>query len=289
MAAMPPVVAERTDDRIDRVLRWGLFATVLIAMAVLAAGTLAVYQGAPPIPDRVVSATGATLYTRADIVAGKAVFHRTDLMDFGSLYGNGAYFGPDWTADYLHREATKMSDIFARMGGPYAFLPVAEQQQVTAQVTAELKANTLAAGVVTYSGIRAGVFAVIRDEYRNLFLNGDRALGLQPNTVRTATEADQLTAFLSWAAWTTVTNRPGETASYTNNWPYEPLVGNTATGAMWTWTWISLAALAIGAVVLVLFYRRFFAGAHLRVPATEPAAAEAATAAPDPAAEATPS
>lgn len=35
-------------------------------------------------------------------------------MDFGSLYGNGAYFGPDWGADYLYRQGQLMRDDLAR-------------------------------------------------------------------------------------------------------------------------------------------------------------------------------
>ena len=41
--------------------------------------------------------------------------------------------------------------------------------------------------------------------------------------------AAKLTAFFFWTAWAAVTDRPGETMTYTNNWPYEPLVGNTPT------------------------------------------------------------
>jgi len=29
-------------------------------------------------------------------------------MDFGSLYGNESYFGPDWGTDYLHRQRGAM-------------------------------------------------------------------------------------------------------------------------------------------------------------------------------------
>ena len=41
-----------------------------------------------------------------DIVAGKAGFQNADLMDYGSLYGMGSYFGEDYTADNLVRLAT---------------------------------------------------------------------------------------------------------------------------------------------------------------------------------------
>lgn len=33
------------------------------------------------------------------------VFFKYALMEHGSLWGHGVYLGPDYTADYLHKEA----------------------------------------------------------------------------------------------------------------------------------------------------------------------------------------
>jgi nitric oxide reductase subunit B len=99
---------------IDRFLRWGLVVTLVVVIAVLIYGTVMVHRERPPIPDRVVTPAGDTLYTKDTIIDGKGVFQRTDLMDFGSLYGNGAYFGPDWGTDYLHREGQLMRDYYAQ-------------------------------------------------------------------------------------------------------------------------------------------------------------------------------
>ena len=41
--------------------------------------------------------------TRANLLAGKAGFQKADLMDYGSLYGMGSYFGEDYTAENLVR------------------------------------------------------------------------------------------------------------------------------------------------------------------------------------------
>src|SRR5512141_1676490 len=173
-AATPEQLVNGPVSRVDRGLRWGLFATVLVAVAVLAAGTLAVYQGAPPIPDRVLAADGSLLYTRDDIVAGKAIFQRTDLMDFGSLYGNGAYFGPDWTADYLHREALIVADGVAnsRFGMSYAALTGTSAVQVETDVAAILKGNHYADGTLAFTTGQTAAFGQIRSAYRDLFLAG---------------------------------------------------------------------------------------------------------------------
>jgi nitric oxide reductase subunit B len=50
----------------------------------------------------------------ADIVGGKAGFQKADLMDYGSLYGMGSYFGEDYTAAYLVRLATLTEDSIAK-------------------------------------------------------------------------------------------------------------------------------------------------------------------------------
>jgi len=259
---------------LDRLLRWALFAALAVGVVVLIYGTVAAYQGAPPIPDRVIDPNGATVYTRDDIVAGKAVFQRTDLMDFGSLYGNGAYFGPDWTTDYLDRTSSSLheSKAQARFGATYGSLNPAQRADVDTITVGELKTNRYANGVLILTVDQAAAHQAALAAYRQLFVTGDRALGLPSDTVRNASEADQLTAFLGWTAWTTVANRPGDTASYTNNWPYEPAVGNEPTPEMWTWTWASLVALLVIGAATYFLYRRFFPGreAALETPTVQP-------------------
>ena len=243
-------------DRVDRSLRWGLIVTLIAVIAVLGFGTAVTYRGAPPVPQRVVTPDGAVLYTEADILHGKTVFQRADLMDFGSLYGNGAYFGPDWGADYLHREVTVLRELAAldRYGVAYGELPAGALGVVDEAVAAQLKDNGYAEGTLVLSSARAEAFARIRGEYRRLFVRGDRDLGLPPRTVEGAGEADDLTAFFGWVAWTSAAERPGETYSYTNNWPYEPGAGNEPTGQMYLWTWASLAAMVLlGAGVYVVY------------------------------------
>jgi nitric oxide reductase subunit B len=66
------------------------------------------YTGEPPIPGKVVDADGRLLFTRANIMAVQEAFLRNGLMEYGSIFGHGAYLGPEFTADYLHR-ATVLS------------------------------------------------------------------------------------------------------------------------------------------------------------------------------------
>ncbi len=94
------------EDPVSNVLKWILLAVAVVTYAILGWTTFATYQQAPPQPERFVAAGNTVLMTSTDIVAGKAGFQKADLMDYGSLYGMGSYFGPDYTAQNLVRLAT---------------------------------------------------------------------------------------------------------------------------------------------------------------------------------------
>ena len=96
---LPPETRElMNEDPVTRILKWLLLATAVACFAAIAWATGRTYQGAPPVPDRIVAQDGTTLIAGADIIAGKGGFQKADLMDYGSLYGMGSYFGPDYTA-----------------------------------------------------------------------------------------------------------------------------------------------------------------------------------------------
>ena len=58
-----------------------------------------------PMPQRRRHRSGQTLYTRADIERGRQVWQSIGGQQLGSIWGHGSYVAPDWTADWLHREA----------------------------------------------------------------------------------------------------------------------------------------------------------------------------------------
>src|SRR5215471_21089525 len=70
------------------------------------------YTDEPPIPARVVDVSGTTLFTGKDITAGQEVFLKNGLMEYGSIFGHGAWLGPDFTTDYLHRAAEISIDYY---------------------------------------------------------------------------------------------------------------------------------------------------------------------------------
>ena len=78
-----------------------------------------------------------------------------------------------------------------------------------------------------------------------------RLNGSNPDDIR------KLTAFFAWTAWTAAANRPGNTYSYTNNWPPEPLAGNFITANAITWSVISIVGLLGGTGLILYFFGRY--------------------------------
>jgi len=104
----------------------GMLLTFVVGFAILGYLALRVYQDHAPVPGRVVSEQGQVLFTREDVLSGQEAFLTYGLMQYGSVYGHGAYLGPDFTADYLHRQALKMQELD---GGPAAAERVRQELQ----------------------------------------------------------------------------------------------------------------------------------------------------------------
>ena len=61
--------------------------------------------------------TGRYCSPTADITAGQQVFLRYGLMENGTIWGHGAYIGPDFSADYLHTLAHDAEETVAERHG----------------------------------------------------------------------------------------------------------------------------------------------------------------------------
>ena len=123
-------------------LLWTILAGVLIgSFAALLYYGHEVYQMAPPVPERVVIAGSdqSMLFTGDDIRAGQDVWRSIGGHDLGSIWGHGAYTAPDWTADWLHREAVWLLDHWADQegGGRYEALGPERQAALRARLQAE--------------------------------------------------------------------------------------------------------------------------------------------------------
>ncbi len=235
---------------------WAMFGILMTVMfaALLAVGGR-VYQQAPPIPEEV-RAGGDVVFSAKGIHRGRDVWRQLGGMQLGSVWGHGAYLAPDWTADFLHREA--LAILSARAGGDFESLDEIAQAPLVAVLAREIRRNGYDAktGVLTISEERARAIQTVTRHYINLFAGEsekDEALRKQyaipnaPGGGMSAEDIRAMSAFFWWTAWAAATNRPGDDVTYTNNWPHEPLVGNRPTASTFLWSIISVVLL-IGAV-----------------------------------------
>jgi len=215
------------------------------------------YTGEPPIPGRIVGPDGTLLFTRQDILGGQQIFLRNGLMEFGSIFGHGAYLGPDFTADYLHRAALLVREAY---GG-------ANSDRARAETIADFKANRYdaATDTLTFSAAQASAFQTLNGYYRDFFGEPTTKYGLRPKAITDPEQITRLTAFYGWSAWAAAAFRPGYAYSYTNNWPPEPLVDNHPTADTVVWSVLSLIALLGGVGLLLAAFGRWnFLGWHGR-------------------------
>ncbi len=242
--------------------RWALLGgTLLFTFLVLGFFGREVYRQAPPIPESVVTTEGVTLMTKDDILTGQQVWQSAGGQQLGSIWGHGAYQAPDWTADQLHREATTLLDVRAEKEGAKDFASLSPDRQAAlrAALVREMRANTFdaATGTVTITAERAEAMKRVAAHYDALYggapglktLRQDYAMS--ESTVPDASRRKALTAFFFWTSWAATTERPGQSITYTNNWPHEPLVENVPSGANVVWSLVSIALLlaGVGAVV----------------------------------------
>ncbi len=240
----------------------GLIITLLLGFSGLLLGGFWIYRSAAPVPAGIVDPQGRVLATAASVKGGQAVYQKYGLMDYGSVLGHGAYLGPDFTADSVHIVTLAAQDWQARRdyGKPFAELAPAQQAAVAEAVRQELRANRYDAttGTLPLTDAQVAGLEAVRAHYRELFTQGDPARALPPGLVSEAhmpaegrawvAPGDQLTQmsdFFFWTAWLASTNRPGLSYSYTNNWPYDPAIGNTATFSAVSWSAVSVALLVL--------------------------------------------
>ncbi len=239
--------------------RWGQAVVIVLLFGFFVMGLLAyrTYTSEPPIPARVVDASGQVLFTGADITRGQETFLRNGLMEYGSIFGHGAYLGPDFTADYLHRAALIVRQEY---GG-------ASSDRAQAETVQDFKTNRYdpATGTLQYTAAQAAAFKELVAHYQDFFSQPSTKFGLRPRAITDPQQIRDLTAFFSWSAWASAAERPGLDYSYTNNWPPEMLVNNHLTADAIVWSVLSLIALLGGiGLLLAAFGRWNFLGWHGR-------------------------
>src|SRR6185312_13689229 len=246
------------EDPVSNVLKWVLLAVAVLTFALMGWATVDTYRLAPPQPKSFITPSGTVLFTDEDVIAGKGGFQKADLMDYGSLYGMGSYYGEDYTASTLVRLATLTRDRIAhtRFGAGFKDLTPDQQAAVTSAMQGQLQHVDLTENEARIPDELGAAITELQKEIAPSLTTVDRDRGWTPAYSLSVQDAQHTTDFLIYSALTTVARRPGHNWSWTENWPYEPLVGNTPTTNTFRWTWMSFCFtfLMFGAVLFIYEY-----------------------------------
>jgi nitric oxide reductase subunit B len=233
----------------------------ICGMAVLIFMSVQAYRYAPPIPESVVDSAGKVIFNRQDIESGQEVFLKYALMQNGSIWGHGSYLGPDFSATYLHELAVDAGNAIARQefSANLSGLNQDQRSLVDARVARLLKENRYdpASKRLTFVDAEKASFQRQLTVWNDYFLQPTTNAGLPSKYIHDAEDIRQLTAFFAWTAWASVANRPDKSYSYTNNFPYDPMVGNRLTADAVLWSGLSVVMLLAGLALVLFTFGRF--------------------------------
>lgn len=245
-----------------RKLWTAFFLVVGISFAVLLFYGNQIYQKAPPIPEKILDESGNVLFTGNNIREGQNVWQSMGGQEVGTVWGHGAYVAPDWTADYLHREAQYLLNKWS--GGNFESKSSEEKALLEKRLQNFLRRNTYddRSRTLTLSAERIEAFEHNKQHYTSLFMDDPAldalrsAYAIPKNAIRDDKRMERMVQFFFWASWACVTERPGENITYTHNWPNDAQIGNVPTGDLIIWTGFSIIMLLIGIGILVFVQAR---------------------------------
>jgi nitric oxide reductase subunit B len=233
----------------------GIFVLNLVVMG---AGAVYTYQKAPDIPETAVGPDGETIVTAAQVQTGKESLQANGLMDFGSVLGEGSYFGEDYTARALSLKRDAMREYYAmeQYDAEYSALDESQTDAVDATVRNDLdEATTDSSETIQYSAAEAYAHEQVREIFVERYNEGTLEAGIPAGSVESADDARRIADFALWTAWISHTDRPGTDSSFTNEWPPVPGTGNDLSDTAMLWSVVALLFLVLGiGAVVWLFY-----------------------------------
>lgn len=236
---------------------------LLIAVVIFSFGLLGwigseIFRQAPPIPREVVTTDGKIMVSDNQVMDGQNVWQAMGGMQVGSIWGHGSYVAPDWTADYLHREALFILNEWTggQFGVDGSSLQSEQKAALLQRLQDLLRQNTYdeSTGRITVDPIRERAYEDNLKHYSDVFTNGRTEYAIQAGAQADPVKLRQLTSFFFWTAWASTADRPNDTISYTSNFPSEPLVGNYPTSSSVVWTGVSVILLIASIGAMVWFY-----------------------------------
>jgi nitric oxide reductase subunit B len=242
---------------VDQRQHWWKVFVVIFAVSVCVVGYIGykTYEFAPPIAA-FADERGTVVFDRDAVTAGQNVFLLKGLMEYGSFLGDGGMKGPDYTAEALHLTARWMNDYYLQQEKGFDQLDERakrlRERTVQARVQLELKENRYNrdSDTVTMNDAQVYAFNRLKQYYGEVYGEGGELAGVEAfkpaNYITDPKQIKDLAAFCYWGGWLCATERPGTAYSYTHNWPYDPLAGNTPHGGLVLWS-------VIGTLVVILF------------------------------------
>src|SRR5215470_10603221 len=91
----------------------GLALVFVLSFAALGWLGREIYLAAPPIPKEVRLSGGDVIFSGQQIQQGQQAWLKAGGQQLGTVWGHGSYVAPDWSADWLHREASALQDVVA--------------------------------------------------------------------------------------------------------------------------------------------------------------------------------
>lgn len=248
---------------------------IIISFAVLSWVGVRIYQEKPPIPEKYVTESGELVFTKSDIQQGQNIWQAMGGMQLGSIWGHGSYIAPDWTADWLHREAVIVLDIWSEQqyNLPFGKLSDEKKSALQARLINSFRTNTYNSqtGIITLDNARLTAIKQNTEHYSDIFINGKDEYAIPKNSLTDNEKIRKLNAFFFWSSWAASTNRIDDNVTYTNNWPHEELVGNVPTPDTIVWTGVSIILLLLGIGGMALYYAANKGEVeHTRIPADDP-------------------
>ena len=243
---------------------WGLILVCVCSFSVLLSLGSDVYREAPPLPQQVITSDGDVVFTYANIDQGQLAWRSMGGHQLGSIWGHGSYVAPDWTADWIHREAQAWLNDAAteEHGMTFVGLTAAQRAALEQKLRDDIRPHSYdpETNTITISPRRAAAIKEVSAHYVSLF--GDDAAtqqlrenyAMKNNTLNSVERRENLAAFVFWTAWAAVTERPDSNYSYTHNWPYDEQVGNTMTSSLMVWSILSICGLILGIGALVWYH-----------------------------------
>lgn len=216
---------------------------ILISGISLVVGTVYTYENIPPVPESVETTDGSTLFDHNEIKAGQAVFQKHNLMGYGTLLGNGSYYGPDYTAEILDWVKAEAKTVRQQAGDGHDGKTLSDLVRPVSATDERVR----------LAPFWADAYRRIQENLSARFVDGKPEEGIPANTLPKE-EIKPLSAFLTWTALFSVTERGNTGYSYTNNFPPDREIGMTPTDLTYSWTaWTVAIVLLISMVFIVLY------------------------------------